>query len=55
MSEAYFDASSALLAREIIARFRARARQANEAVNGYWSRLADQIEDRLLKRTGWTA
>lgn len=48
-----FDPKEAIFARCLVTRFRRQAREQREAVNGYWTRLADQVEGRLLKRTGW--
>ena len=48
------DIQQCVFARCLIARFRRRAVAEREAVSGYWSKLADQLEARLLKRTGWT-
>lgn len=48
-----FDPQAAIFARCLIIRFRRRARAEREAVSGYWSRLAGQLEARLLARTGW--
>ena len=45
--------SEVVKARELVAAFRARAAREGEAVSGYWTRLADQVEARLLARTGW--
>ncbi len=46
--------SDVVKAREIIAAFRSRARREREAVGGFWTDLAADLERRLLRRMGWT-